>query len=90
MSKQLSDRKEQARMIVQLNGSVKTINEKSYTVSSQSGSWKLGRCRDMKTFSKSKLEVLMERGLKMHETKIGNITTALCIGFHERVMIFDV
>ena len=36
MSKQLIDRKEQGRMIAQMNGSVKRISETSYTASSQS------------------------------------------------------
>lgn len=80
MSKQLIDRKEQARMISELNGSAKTINETSYTVSSQSSSWKLGRYRDIKTLSNSKQEGLMKGGLKIHKTKIGNITKALAIG----------
>jgi hypothetical protein len=81
MSKQLIDRKEQARMISDLNGSAKTINEISYTASSQSSSWKLGGYRDIKTLSNSKQERLMKRGLKIHETKIGNITKAFAIGF---------
>jgi hypothetical protein len=80
MSKQLIDRKEQARMISELNGSAKTINETSYTVSSQSGGWKLGGSRDIKASSNSKLEVLVKRGL-IHKTKIGNITTSFAIGF---------
>jgi hypothetical protein len=63
-----------------MNNSVIRISDTSYTVSSQSGSWKLGRYRDMKTLSNSKLEVL-KRGLKINETKIGNITTAFAIGF---------
>src|ERR687887_970765 len=37
MSKQLIDRKEQGRIIAEMNGSVKRISDKSYTVSSQSG-----------------------------------------------------
>ena len=80
MSKQLIDRKEQGRIIAQMNNSVIRISDTSYTVSSQSGSWKL-KCRGMKTLSYSKLEVLMKRGLKIHETKIGNITTGFAIGF---------
>ena len=63
-----------------MNNSVIRISDTSYTVSSQSGSWKLGRYRDMKTLSNSKLEVL-KRGLKINETKIGNITTAFARGF---------
>ena len=81
MSKQLSDRKEQGRIIAQMNNSVIRISDTSYTVSSQSGSWKLGRYRDIKTLFNSKLEVLVKRGLKIHETKIGNITTGFEIGF---------
>ena len=46
MSKQLIDRKEQGRVIVRMNNSVKRISDASYTVSSQSGSRKLGRYRD--------------------------------------------
>ena len=37
MSKQLIDRKEQGRIIAEMNCSVKRISDKSYTVSSQSG-----------------------------------------------------
>ena len=70
------DRQEQGRIIPQMNNSVIRISDTSYNVSSQSGSWKLGRYIDMKTLSNSKLEVL-KRGLKINETKIGNITTAL-------------
>ena len=81
MSKQLIDRKEQARMISELNGSAKTINETSYTVSSQSGSWKSGRYRDIKTLSNSQQEVLMKRCLDIQETKAGNIRAGLAIGF---------
>ena len=43
-------------MIAQMNGSVNRISDTSYTVSSQFGSWKLGRYRDIKTLSNSKLE----------------------------------
>jgi hypothetical protein len=42
MSKQLIDRKEQARMIARMNGSVIGISDTSYTVSSQSSSRNLG------------------------------------------------
>ena len=81
MSEQLIDRKEKGRIIAQMNNSVIRISDTSYNVSSQSGSWKLGRYIDMNTLSNSKLEVLMKRALKIHETKIGNITTAFAIGF---------
>jgi transposase-like protein len=37
MSKQLIDRKEQGRMIAEMNGSVNRISNTSYTVNSQSG-----------------------------------------------------
>jgi hypothetical protein len=80
MNKSLIDRQQQGRIIARMNNSVKRISDTSYTVSSQSGSWKLGRYRGMKTLSNSKLEVLMKRGLKIHETKIDNIT----IGFEIR------
>jgi hypothetical protein len=89
MSKQLIGQKEQGKMIVRMNGLV-IGSDTSYTVSSQSGSWKFGRYRDMKTLSNGKLEVPMERGLKIHKIKTGSITTGFAIGFYERVMIFDV
>ena len=83
MSEQLIDRKEKGRIIAQMNNSIIRTSDTSYTVSSQSGSWKLGRYRDIKTLFNSKLEVLVKRGLKIHETKIGNITTAFAIGFRK-------
>lgn len=64
MSKQLIDRKEQSRIPAQLNSSVKTINETSYTTSSQSSSWKLWRYRDTKILCSSRL-VPVKRGLKI-------------------------
>ena len=79
MSKQLFDLKEQSRMISELNGFANTINGILYTLSSQSGSWKSGRYRDIKTLSNSKQEVLMKRCLDIQETKAGNIRTGLAI-----------
>jgi hypothetical protein len=37
MSKQLITREKQGRIIAEMNGSVNRINDKSYTVNSQSG-----------------------------------------------------
>ena len=50
-----------------MNNSVIRISDTTYTVSSQSGSWKL--------------EVPMKRCLNIHETKAGTITTGFAIGF---------
>jgi hypothetical protein len=76
MSKQLIDRKEQGRIIAKMNGSINRIGDSSYTVSPQSGSSKLG--------------VLMKRGLKIHERKIGNKQQPIRNRFHERVTVLDV
>jgi hypothetical protein len=75
MSKQLIDLKEQARMNAQLNASVNTINEISYTISSQSGIWKLGQYIDTKRLCNNRL-VPVKRGLKT-----GNMPTAFAIDF---------
>jgi hypothetical protein len=61
------DGQEQGRIIAQMNNSLIKIIDTSYTVRSQSGSWKL--------------EVPMKRSLNIHETKTGIIKTGFAIGF---------